>query len=139
MAAMNFSKTFIEWILLMHRDVKTKLLLNFISDPITILFSILQGNQLSMILFFLYIEPLLLYLIRTIKGYALKSPVVGGDKRVEKLCLTEKLKAYVDDSNLLITSEEEFVAVDEAVHKFEKLSGAIPNRSIKSMGLGRWK
>ena len=94
-----------------------------------------------MILYILYIEPLLLYLGKLLNGYPLKSPVIGGLEDVDHECTTEDLEAYVDDSELIMTSDSDFLLVDDAIRKFEKLSGAILNRSSKSkvVGLGEWK
>ena len=58
MSAMNFSDKFISWILLLHEGAKTRLLLDFLTEPIDVLFSVRQGDPLAMILFILYIEPL---------------------------------------------------------------------------------
>ena len=47
----------------------------------------------------------------------------------------------MDDSECVLIHDEEFKLVDEAVQRFEQLSGAILNRSSKSkvLGLGSWK
>ena len=94
-----------------------------------------------MILFIIYIEPLLLYLGRVVKGYPLESPILNDVSNTIEVCLKEKLEAYVDDAEIFITSDEEFEIVDRVVRKFERMSGAILNRSSKSkvMGLGEWK
>ena len=59
MEAMLFDPIFIAWILLLHDGGKTCLLLHKITDPIEVLFSLRQGNPISMILYVIYIEPLL--------------------------------------------------------------------------------
>ena len=83
---MNFSSTFIAWILLLHHEADTCLLLSFMTKPISLTFSIRQGDPLSMVLFILYIEPLLLRLHEVCSGYVLqarlledlKAPLVDG-------------------------------------------------------------
>ena len=91
MKIMNFPEKFVNWIVLLHKDAKTKLLLNFISDPISVLASVRQGDPISMILFILYIEPLLLQLSRVIQGYSLKSPIIGGLRNVQQMEVKEIL------------------------------------------------
>ena len=60
--ALKFPEVFIHWILLLHEDIGTKLLLNFITDPINVTFSVRQRDPIVMLLFILYIELLLLRL-----------------------------------------------------------------------------
>ena len=54
MKAMKIPDIFIDWILLLHRDADTSLLLDFITKPISILFSVRQGDPLSMVLYIIY-------------------------------------------------------------------------------------
>ena len=53
----------------------------------------------------------------------------------------EKVEAYVDDIEAVVGSDQDILLVDEVVDQFEKVSGAILNRSKKSviLGLGGWK
>ena len=62
-----------------------------------------------------------------------KEPLVKG--------IEEDLEGFVDDTEVLVSSDEDFVAVDKCVARFERVSGAILNRSTKSVvfGFGAWK
>ena len=55
--------------------------------------------------------------------------------------MKESLEAYVDDSESFLSSEEDFIKSERTVCRFERISGAILNRSKKSkvLGLGQWK
>ena len=140
MKAMNFSDTFIDWILLLHHEADTSLLLSFTSQPISLSFSIRQGDPISMVLFHLFMEPLLLRLQDSCTGLflearlsrSLEAPLVPG--------IEEDLEAFVDDTDVVCTSDEDFFRVDKCVGRFEAISGAILNRSKKSvvLGLGSW-
>ena len=47
----------------------------------------------------------------------------------------------MDDVEAVVGSDEDILRVDKVVDDFEKVSGAILNRSTKSviLGLGEWK
>ena len=55
--------------------------------------------------------------------------------------LEEVEEGYVDDTEVFCSSDSDFLAVDKCVARFERVSGAILNRSTKSvvLGLGNWK
>ena len=139
--AMKIPDKFIQWILLLHHEIDTSFLLTFITKPIEVIFSIRQGDCISMVLFILYMEPLLLRLQEVCSGVQFKarmtrslaSPLVTG--------LVETDESYVDDVGIFCSSDEDFLKVDRIVERFEKVSGAILNRSSKSvvLGLGKWK
>ena len=94
-----------------------------------------------MVLFLIYVEPLLVRLqelcpVLILKGReleTLKAPLVDG--------IQENQESFVDDVELLCTSNQDFIVIDECVARFEKLSGALLNRSSKSkvLGLGAWR
>ena len=75
MRAMKFPEKFIGWILMLHDGATTRLLLNFLTDPIKVLFSIRQGDPLSMLLYIIYIEPLLLKINKLTKGLCVSNLV----------------------------------------------------------------
>ena len=93
-----------------------------------------------MILYIIFIEPLLLRLEEVTSGVVLKgrltntpdSPLING--------VAEEQESFVDDVEALCSTDEDFVKLDECVTKFEKVSGAILNRCHKSvvLGLGNW-
>ena len=68
MQAMEFPATFIDWILMLHEGATTRFILKLLTDPIKILFSIRQGGPLSMLLYIIYIEPLLMMMRRMTVG-----------------------------------------------------------------------
>ena len=49
---------------MLHVGAKTRFILQFLSKAIEVNFSIRQGDPLAMLLYIIYIEPLLLYLER---------------------------------------------------------------------------
>ena len=51
MVAMNFPCKSIDWILMLHDGATTRFILNFLTDPIKVVFSIRQGDPLSMLLY----------------------------------------------------------------------------------------
>ena len=128
MTAMKFPDIFIQWIQMLHEGATTCFLLNFLTKPMRILFSIRQGDQLSMILYIIYIEPLLLMIERRTRGLTISSFV-------------QKDEDYCDDLNFLSESEGDLLIIEEIFVAFENISGALLSRSWKSkvMGLGPWQ
>ena len=139
--AMNFPSTFVDWILMLHRGAKTRLILDSLTDAIEVLFSVRQGDPLSMLLYIIYIEPLLLMLEKRLKGFPLESPLQLGPSSISFEGAREKSEGFVDDTEAVITNDKELLIVDEILREFEQMSGAIVNRSkkCKIMGLGGWK
>ena len=128
MKKMNFSDTFCKWIRMLHVGAKTRFILQFLSKAIEVNFSIRQGDPLAMLLYIIYIEPLLLYLERVLVGI-----------RVARI--PQCIEAYCDDVNILTNRMSDFLVLDEAVRKFEAVSGAILSREkkCKVLGFGTWK
>ena len=128
MKAMKFPHNFINWVLMLHEGATTCFLLSFLTEPIKVLFSIRQGDPLSMLLYIIYIEPLLLMINKQTKGLRISSFV----KKDEDFC---------DDLNFLSECENDLLVIEDVFVKFENISGAILSRSSKSkiMGLGTWK
>ena len=128
MAAMKFPEIFIKWIKMLHDGATTCFLLSFLTQPIKVLFSIRQGDPLSMMLYIIYIEPLLLMINKRTQGIRISSFVQKDDD-------------YCDDLNFLSESENDLPVINDIFVKFEDISGAILSRSCKSkvMGLGLWR
>ena len=128
MKAMKFPEQFINWIMMLHEGATTSFLLNFLTKPIQVLFSIRQGDPLSMILYILYIEPLLLLINKLTKGLFVSTQV-------------QKDKDNCDDLNFLSEHESDLLVIENTFLRFEAVSGAILSRSHKSkvMGLGPWR
>ena len=86
-------------------------------------------------------EPLLLRLGEVSSGIVLNArlenklsaPLVPGIK--------ENDESFVDDVEIFCSADSDFFMIDLCVEKFERVSGAILNRTNKSvvMGLGLWK
>ena len=129
MEKMNFSKKFCSWVRMLHVGAKTRFILQFLTQAIHVSFSIRQGDPLAMILYIIYIEPLLLYLERVAVGVRLAGNI------------PQSIEAYCDDVNILTNSLSDFLVIDNAVRKFEAVSGAILSRAQKSkvIGFGSWK
>ena len=138
--AMGLPETFISWVLLLHEGATSRLLLDFITDPIDLTFSVRQGDPIAMILFLLYVEPLMLRLEEGTTGVAMASRQVRDLQASEIISFYEKIEGYVDDIQVVCGSLEDIIAADNIVRRFENVSGAILNRSTKSMimGLGEW-
>ena len=113
---------------MLHIGAKTKFLLGKLSRSILISFSIRQGDPLAMLLYILYIEPLIVYIEARIVGLHIKN-------------LKQGVEAYCDDFNVMTGSTEDLMVVNDAVENFEKVSGAIlsRNQKCKILGLGTWK
>ena len=148
MEQMNFGQKFIDWIRMLHAGATTCFILNFLTNPIDLLISVRQGDPLAMVLFILYMEPLLMVIRKNIKGVSFLGervhlPWLQGtdqEQRNGEFCANTKDSDYVDDVNLCIDDEKDLEKVDEIFMKFENLSGAILNRDLKTkiMGVGDW-
>ena len=127
MEAMGFGDTFIKWVAMCHANITTRFILDKLCDPIKLMFSIRQGDPWSMVLYILYIEPLLMCLGRELKGLKMAS----FDQVDEDFC---------DDVNIITENEEDFMIAEIIFRQFESVSGAILNRSKKTkvMGIGAW-
>jgi hypothetical protein len=125
--AMGFGRILREWVATLHKDVMASFMLHSLSPELRILFSIRQGDPLAMILFVIYMEPFLAMLQRSLQGMH-----VGMVKEVSL--------GYVDDVSALGNKLEDLVLLDGIISSFEAVSGAILNRSRKSviLGLGTW-
>ena len=123
MEKMNFGGVFTSWILMLHEGARTRFILGFLTRAIEVRFSIRQGDPLAMILYIIYVEPLLNALERSLAGVRVAS-------------VKQTLEAYCDDINILTNELEDFVKMSDLVAKFEQLSGAILSRDKKSKVVG---
>ena len=128
MKKMGFGPLFCGWIAMLHENAQTKFLLQEITGAIEICFSIRQGDPIAMILYILYIEPLLVFIEKRITGLRIQN-------------IEQKVEAYCDDVNIMTTNVDDLRIVDSAVTSFEQISGAILSRNFKCkvLGLGLWK
>ena len=127
MKKMNFSTKFCNWVKMLHAGAKTRFILQSLTRLVSLSFSIRQGDPLAMILYIIYIEPLLLYLERKLVGLRIGNMV-------------QCVEPYCDDVNVLTNNVSDFLVLDGAVRKFEVISGAILSRDkkCKVLGLGSW-
>ena len=125
--AMNFGALFISWISMLHEGARTCFILEFLTQSIDVKFSIRQGDPIAMLLYILYVEPLLVHLEKKLTGLRLQH-------------VREVLEAYCDDLNILTDDPEDFHVMSEVVTQFEQFSGAILSRNMKCkvLGLGNW-
>ena len=113
--------------------------------------SLRQGDVPSMFWFSTGIDPLLIYLEKTLSGIPIFSlPVAGpaphtsASPTLNPLKQLYKLVAYADDVKPSITTMHEFYVVDNACTILEKASGVKLHRDpsagkVKFLPLGRWK
>ena len=78
MDSMNFGDVFISWISMLHHRATTRIVLTELSSVIELLFSIRQGDPLAMILYVIYIEPLLMALEAELSGFKMGNMVHTG-------------------------------------------------------------
>ena len=80
-----------------------------------------------MILYLIYVEPLLIKLGEVLKGFQMAN-------------FKETDNDYCDDVEIVIEEEADLVLADEIFTKYGSLSGVLLNRSHKSkiMGIGEW-
>ena len=88
MKRMNFGDIFTSWISMLHEGAKTRFILSGLTKAIALLFSIRQGDPLAMLLYIVYIEPLLQMLEKKLVGLRVAN-------------IDQKLEAYCDDINLM--------------------------------------
>ena len=90
------------------------------------LFSFRQGDPISMRLYLIHIEPLLVMLGRKLHGLRFPN-------------FSEVDNDYCDDVEILIEDDQDLLKAEEIFSKFESFAGATLDRSSKSkvMGIGR--
>ena len=112
---------------MLHEGARTRFIVSGLNRAIELLFSIRQGDPIAMLLYILYIEPLLIALEKRITGLQ-----VAG--------IGKSLEAYCDDVNVVTDNLGDLDVVSEVVGKFEKVSGAISsrNKKCKVIGFGNW-
>jgi hypothetical protein len=90
--------------------------------------SVRQGYPLSMLAYTMCVNPLLHRLEQCLTGVRIGR---GGEPM--------KLAAYADDITLVITRQEQIEQVQEAIHNYERASGAKVNKAkSKALAVGSW-
>ena len=127
MEAMNFGAGYLSWISMLHEGARTRFILSFLTCSIEVNFSIRQGDPLAMLLYIIYVEPLLVVLERKLTGIVLPN-------------VREVLEAYCDDLNVMTDDLNDFGKLATTVEHFEIVSGAIlsRNKKCKALGIGNW-
>ena len=74
---------------MLHHGAKTRFILGNLTEDIDLTFSIRQGDPLAMLLYIVYIEPLLIFIANSTTGLSF-----GG--------IQEKVEAYCDDVNAIV-------------------------------------
>ena len=120
---MNFGEKFIKMMIDSHKDITTQFILNGLTEAISLTFSFRQGDPISMILYLIYIEPLLVKLGEVLSGLNIDA-------------FNETDNDFCDDVEILVEDEADLLRAEDIFLMFEKFSGAKLNRSHKSKILG---
>ena len=125
---MNLSDSFINIIQDMHAGISTQFILARLTDPISLTFSIRQGDAIAMLLYIVYMEPFLMALQRVCTGLRVAD-------------FNQSDEDYCDDVEAVIEKEDDFLRVNMLFEKFESCSGALLSRTQKSkvLGIGSWE
>ncbi len=141
MEVMGIPVEFVSWVLMLHEGATTRLLLDFIPELINLTFSVRQGDPIAMILFLLYVEPLLLGMEEVAMGVSLLARQERTAQAERVVGVVERVEGFLDDLQAVCGTHTNIINVNHLLHRFEPVSGAILNRSTKSklMGLGLWR
>ena len=107
---LNFGEKFIRILEDSHRDITTQLILNSLSEEIKLTFSFRQGDPISMILYLIYVEPLLIKLAEVLKGFQMAN-------------LKEIDNDYWDDVEIVIEEEVDLVLAMKSLQDKEQYQG----------------
>lgn len=106
----NFPENFINCLRKLYKNATSSVLFNgFLTSPFAILSSVRQGCPLSMVLFTLYIEPLIRLIDRNIKGVLIDNNFI-------------KIVAFADDLNIFIRDDSEFDMALQLIHYYSLYS-----------------
>ncbi len=132
--AAGFAPNFCRWISLLYRSPSAVVQVNGrLSDAFVLSRSVRQGCPLSPLLYALALEPLLRRLKDETGSPALRGIAVPGGSRA-------RVSAYADDVSAFVSSRSDIEAVQKALDRYEKVTGAKINRDKSSgLRLGAWK
>ena len=102
MKKMGFGVKFLNWIKMLHGNAKTCFLLRELSTAIDISFFICEGDPLAMLLYIIYVEPLLMYIHLPVSGL-----------KIENFQQSEE--AFCDDNDVLTDDVNDLHVIDQAV------------------------
>jgi len=128
MGAMGYPQSFIRWLNTMY-SVADMTILNGpgVAGTIYGVQSVRQGCPLSMHLFVIYIEPMLVRISQTLQG------IKFFDKRIS-------VRAMVDDVAIFVSSDSDIIKAGEVLDQFCCWTKAMMNKQkTKALGLGSWR
>ena len=117
MDAMGFGSLFKIWVEMLHADNVARFILGSLTDPIRIAFSVRQGDLIALLLYLIFIEPLLLRIKRWLPGFYV------GNARLQQF-------PYVDDNTGFFKSSSELRMLAKILEDFEGVSGALLSQSV---------
>lgn len=99
-----------------------------IYGPIPIRCAVRQGRPVSMFLYALCLRPLLRLLEQKLPG-----------KRIGRHTRPTSVEVYTDDITIFVTSTADFPIIKDAIHQYERVSGArLNSQKSKALAGGRW-
>ena len=124
---------------MLHDQARTRLILSELTSPIDLLFSIRQGDPIAMLLYIVYVEPLLATLEVEMAGLRIRNHQSLGLNPT--LDFDQKCEAFCDDVNLMTGDLNDLPIIESVIDKFERSSGAILSRNhkCKVIGFGAWQ
>ena len=124
----KFNSNFIKMIKIIYKKPTIQFNINGeIGRKIPIQRGVRQGCPLSMYLYILFIEPLILKLKKEIEGFKIKKQTIN-------------VLAFVDDITIITNREEDLKKTDKIIQNFENATNSKINRhKSKILGLGEWK
>ena len=124
----KLNSNFIKMIKIIYKKPTLQININGeIGRKIPIQRGVRQGCPLSMYLYILFIEPLILKLKKEIEGFKIKKQTIN-------------VLAFVDDITIITNREEDLKKTDKIIQNFENATNSKINRhKSKILGLGEWK
>ncbi|CAI5928264.1 unnamed protein product [Closterium sp. NIES-65] len=114
---MGFSNRFVEWIEGLHKDTKTRLLVNgWLGEGMDVISGVRQGCPLAPYLFLCAVEPL---------AQAVEREELGLSREGQRLGYL----GYADDTTLALQGAEQIKKAEKLLDDFEKVSGLATNKS----------
>ena len=128
LGAMGYPATFIHWLKVMYSVADMSILNGSrVAGDVTGVQSVRQGCPLSVHLYVLYVEPLLVQLTRKINGFNFHG------QRLQ-------VRAYVDDITIFTSCDRDVALAGEELEKFCQWTKSRVNKTkTKALGMGSWR
>ena len=113
---------------MLHLGARTRFILRKLTRSISVSFSIRQGDPIAMLLYIIYIEPLLIFIERRITGLPIENMAQSEERRVAGLPaknVRQSVEAFCDDVNIITSDLNDLKVVDKAVILFEQERDAL--------------